>query len=447
MFSNRYWPVCLAGIMVGLSLNLVAPVAWAANGTNGTDDQVPLQVIEAKGMVKPRHFSFSSMDSSINVQTHNGLCVRLSLDEDENIYTTDNMVRCANGASNIMLESPDRRFIYISDEVSSNGVKSAVMHRYSTEGSPAEINRTTGKTTISLEGLTSVDTGAISHDGQFMFVISREQSALVGFERNLATGQLSPFAIWRAEGPDAVAGLHGIQELAVSPDSHWLAVSGKTSHSILWFKRVEADGVSTWVLDDTLSAPELKRPRGVAFDQGSHYLFAAFAKSMSLATYSLDDHDRWQKTSTVALKARPDKVWVENNTLIVALQENIILKQKGRLLFFDIQQDGLLKEMDSLDGINPADLPNLEQVVDVRIKNNTLFVSDINHLYARKAKQVIAKTDAPANTATATATTATTSLTTPSPTEATVPAAAMQVGMNTLLTLLLVVVTTAVFYF
>jgi 6-phosphogluconolactonase (cycloisomerase 2 family) len=97
-----------------------------------------------------------------------------------------------------------------------------------------------------IEGLDAARTVTISPDGNHVYVTGVEDNALNVFARDAATGQLTLVETLRDNG-DGVDGLAQPQEVTVSPDGNHVYVAGWGDNALSVFSRDTATGALTFV--------------------------------------------------------------------------------------------------------------------------------------------------------------------------------------------------------
>jgi len=141
-----------------------------------------------------------------------------------------------------MVISPDGEFLYVA---SMNDDAIAVFDRDPATGELSFISRSkNGEGGIDgLNGARSLD---VSPDGEFLYVVSMFDDALVTFSRNIATGSLT-FLGRVKDGETGVDGLDGARSICISPDGLNLYVAGWDDNAVALFSRDTATGAASFL--------------------------------------------------------------------------------------------------------------------------------------------------------------------------------------------------------
>ncbi len=141
-----------------------------------------------------------------------------------------------------MVVSPDGQYLYVA---SMNDDAIAVFDRNPATGELSFISRSkNGEGGIDgLNGARSLD---VSPDGEFLYVVSMFDDALVTFSRNILTGSLT-FLGRIKDGETGVDGLDGARSVSVSPDGLNLYVAGWDDNAVALFSRETATGVASFL--------------------------------------------------------------------------------------------------------------------------------------------------------------------------------------------------------
>ncbi len=98
---------------------------------------------------------------------------------------------------------------------------------------------------LGVSGLDGSNALALSPDGNFVYVAGNNDDAIVVFERNPSTGELT--YIQEIEDGSATDGLNGINCIAVSPDGNYVYSTGFWDKSIVLFERNTTTGELTYI--------------------------------------------------------------------------------------------------------------------------------------------------------------------------------------------------------
>ncbi|MEK7990705.1 MAG: beta-propeller fold lactonase family protein [Thiotrichaceae bacterium] len=174
------------------------------------------------------------------------------------------------------------------DSASSVAISPDQLHVYVTSFAEAKIsvfsrNSTSGQLTFitavengigGVTGLNGAADIAISGDGRNVYVTGRLDDALLTFTRNPATGYLALLDI-KQDNIDA-DGLDGALSIAISPDQTRLYVTALDDHSITAYDRNPLDGSLTVVaiLKNTTNIEKFTGPTDVIVSNDSIYIYA-----------------------------------------------------------------------------------------------------------------------------------------------------------------------------
>jgi 6-phosphogluconolactonase (cycloisomerase 2 family) len=125
-------------------------------------------------------------------------------------------------------------------------------------------------------GLFGISDIVISPDGRHLYTSAEHDNAVVVFDRNTTTGQLT-FQAMLADGVDA-EGLEGAVGLAMSPDGNYVYVAAVDDSTITRFSRDGSTGELTWtggtIWDGDGLAQDLAGVHGLAISQDGAHLYA-----------------------------------------------------------------------------------------------------------------------------------------------------------------------------
>ena len=239
---------------------------------------------------------------------------------------------------------------------------------------------------VQKDELLGVTALAMTPDGQFLFAVSPETSALTLFRR-LISGDLRHIKTLSASGDDPIAGLKGAHDLAISPDSTLLAVSGKHSNAVTFFQRTPEGG--EWLYDQTVQHQAMDAlmkhflgPAGLKFSEDGRLLYVALNQANALVTLKRSsDTGLWDSYQWVM--DSDHKGTVDADSIPVIFVENLKApehlwfepaegQQLGNLLvgtpkgihFFYRSVIGLLQH-DTFKAGSDYEKPDLEEVADL----------------------------------------------------------------------------------
>ncbi|MGI9275776.1 MAG: beta-propeller fold lactonase family protein [Endozoicomonas sp.] len=225
---------------------------------------------------------------------------------------------------------------------------------------------------IKVDDVSGLRAITLSPEGGFLFACASSPSGLLIFQRESRDGKLTPTQrFWARDDQEPVPELAGCYDLAVSPDSQWLAVSGKQADAVVLFKRGQN---STWQrVWSSKDLPETSQlyingPKGLAFGSDSRLLYVAMnvpenqQGSDAVVTLRKDSTDDWQLWDIVASRrpegstdpdvrlvssiVAPERIWLDNNTLLVSTYTG--------LAAFSLDAAGKLQFMGMLDVLNSS---------------------------------------------------------------------------------------------
>ncbi|MBX9254023.1 beta-propeller fold lactonase family protein [Desmonostoc muscorum CCALA 125] len=144
--------------------------------------------------------------------------------------------------------------------------------------------------TNGVDGLGGSFFTAISPDGKFLYASGYDDSAVVVFERNQETGQLT-FVEVQKDDTSGVDGLGSAEALALSPDGKFLYVPGYGDSALAVFERDEQTGKLTFVevqKDDTNGVDGLANATSVTVSPDGKYLYATGYGDSAVAVFERD---------------------------------------------------------------------------------------------------------------------------------------------------------------
>ena len=139
-------------------------------------------------------------------------------------------------------------------------------------------------------GLLGCYEAKISDDGQFLYVVSLFRHALLVFNRNPFTGELTFIQIME-DGIDGVDGLNFATALRISDDQNHIYITGSGDDAIAIFSRNISTGFVTQtgvVFNNQNGVTGLDYPARLALNPDDNYLYVAARNSNSLAVFQRD---------------------------------------------------------------------------------------------------------------------------------------------------------------
>ncbi len=186
--------------------------------------------------------------------------------------------------------SPDGKFVYAAGR---NDHSIAIFERNTTNGTLTYRGRVRhGHNGVT--GLKYVSDVAISPDGTRLYAAGYAQNALVVFERNTHTGNLTFVERKRkgdTDGTQTINGMKGPRGCAVSPDGQTVVATGYGDHSIAVFRFNKATGGLTFHefykngVGDVLG---MKQAFGLAFSLDGKHLYVAGSGNDAVAIFEHD---------------------------------------------------------------------------------------------------------------------------------------------------------------
>ncbi|MBD2416000.1 hypothetical protein FACHB389_34100 [Nostoc calcicola FACHB-389] len=145
--------------------------------------------------------------------------------------------------------------------------------------------------TNGVDGLGGSFYTAISPDGKFLYASGYDDSAVVVFERNQETGQLS-FVEVQKDDTNGVDGLGSAEALALSPDGKFLYAAGYSDSAVAVFERDELTGQLSFVevqKDDTNGVDGLANATSVTVSPDGKFLYATGYGDSAVAVFECDE--------------------------------------------------------------------------------------------------------------------------------------------------------------
>ena len=164
------------------------------------------------------------------------------------------------------------------------GVSTLIKYqRNSRSGQLVEAQRL-DENTAGVNGLAGVQGLALSADGNQLYAVSDIEDALVTFDVDMSTGDLS-YAGIQIDGLGGVNGLGGAVDVVLSLDGRHVYAAGKLDNAIAVFDRNTSTGALTF--SDVLTGVEgLSGVQAMTFDGTGQYLVVVAEANNSLAVFS-----------------------------------------------------------------------------------------------------------------------------------------------------------------
>ncbi len=217
-----------------------------------------------------------------------------------------------------------------------------------------------------VSGLLGGYTPTVSPDGQNVYVCGSDASALVVFNRDLASGGLTYMTTY-TDDSGGIDGLGGTQTVVVSPDGNYVYVTGGNDDAVAVFSRSETGTLSfvSMVQEGTNGVSGIANPLGIVMSEDGDNLYVCGFGSATLAnfnvmpggTLSVNEVEMASQTGVsgidgvgaVAVSPDGNHVYVGGNVddAIVTFNRNAT---SGMLDFVQKIEDG--STTDGLNGIN-----------------------------------------------------------------------------------------------
>ncbi|MBZ0114528.1 MAG: beta-propeller fold lactonase family protein [Thermoanaerobaculia bacterium] len=133
--------------------------------------------------------------------------------------------------------------------------------------------------------------GALTHDGRHLYVSSNLNSGLWIYERDHATGALTPLALLR-DGVSGVDGLSGANGVAISPDDQFVYVAGFLEDEIAVFERDPITGLLTFLEANLAGPTSLDGPVSLVVSPDGNHLYTTGKNSNSIAIFARQSDGR-----------------------------------------------------------------------------------------------------------------------------------------------------------
>jgi DNA-binding beta-propeller fold protein YncE len=147
------------------------------------------------------------------------------------------------------------------------------------------------------EGLADIERLALSPDGSSLYTVSGEDAAIAHFDRDPATGALSPRdCLGGDDCPDLPVGsLTGAQGVGVSPDGRFVYLSSAGTDVVLTLRRAgdgslaQAGCAKKTILAGCQAAPLFGNPRGLVVSPDGNRLYLADDGSQTVQTLATEE--------------------------------------------------------------------------------------------------------------------------------------------------------------
>lgn len=141
-------------------------------------------------------------------------------------------------------------------------------------------------------GVVGIHSVAVSPDGVFVYATRQDDDAIAIFRRDRTTGDLS-FVDVVAQGVGGADGLYGVFWVTVSPDGRRLYAASTLDHSVAAFARDPGTGAITF-LEKSRGAPSrecLAFARSAVVSPDARHVYVAGASSNSIVAYRVGEPD------------------------------------------------------------------------------------------------------------------------------------------------------------
>ncbi len=141
-----------------------------------------------------------------------------------------------------------------------------------------------------VDGLAGAEAVTLSPDGRHVYVAGFDENALATFGRNETTGALSFIGVQR-DGLKGVDGLANVVSVVVSPDGQYVYVASVADNALVVFRRDRNTGALSFVQverDGVGSVDGLAKVNAVTISPDGQYLYAAGWADNAVAVFGLE---------------------------------------------------------------------------------------------------------------------------------------------------------------
>jgi 6-phosphogluconolactonase (cycloisomerase 2 family) len=189
--------------------------------------------------------------------------------------------------------SPDGKFVY---GVTGNVDGLVVFSRDATTGALTFVTEYRDGVNGNLLGqgfsptASPINNVAVTTDLKFLYITSTGDNAVSVFARDVNAGTLT-LASTVVEGTGGVDGIQGASSLVLSPDNHYLYVSGQSQNSVAVFSRNTTTGALTYLGKKTQSVggiTTLDGARSLAVSPDGRYVYVSAITSNAITVFNRD---------------------------------------------------------------------------------------------------------------------------------------------------------------
>jgi uncharacterized repeat protein (TIGR01451 family) len=226
---------------------------------------------------------------------------------------------------------------------------------------------------------------ALSSDGRFLFVAGSQSDAIVVFERDTMTGDLTILDQYQA-GDLGIQGLGGVHRLLIGPEGQFLYAASLSDQALSVFAIDTMDGTLTQVGALRQGVDEIDGLNGIAeirFSDDGEVLYVAATDNESLAAFDRDTINGTLEPAGLIMNFElPGDVLLGSSgmsthgdrVMVAALDSNLIAR-------FDYDRDSgtftLVDALDQIDGLILDQPYRLHFEAD----QSRLYVADVNGLH------------------------------------------------------------------
>jgi len=184
-----------------------------------------------------------------------------------------------------------------------------------------------------INGLAGAYDVAISPDNQHLYVVSNSDSALVAFNREMTTGNLTFIAAYQ-DGVSGINGLGGARSLILSPQGKTIFVAGANDNALTMFSREANNGLlsfNTAVVNNVGGITTLDGATAVDISPDSNYVYTSALFSHAVSGFSTSS------TELSVTMTAPETVAINNSlTYLLTVTNHSINQATGVTLIAQI---------------------------------------------------------------------------------------------------------------